>query len=111
MSFCCHVEVSTPSRRDTFICSVSISPILEGVDARADFQFSRLLYEYVKAFMVTVVISDIVMSRLMIDYVPVMNSYCLSLSKAKVLKWATASEPRMIKSSLSSDDGAAQPRV
>lgn len=43
--------------------------------------------------------------------VSVMNSYCRSLSKAKVLKWATALKPRMIKSSLGSDDGAAQPQV
>jgi len=44
--------------------------------------------------------------------VSVMNSYCRSLSKAKVLKWATASQPRMIKSSLrGADDGAAQPQL
>jgi len=44
MSFCCHVEVSTPSRRDTFICSVSISPRGSGWCA-SWFLMQRMLYE------------------------------------------------------------------
>lgn len=44
-------------------------------------------------------------------FVAVMNSYCRPLSKTEVLKWATASEPRMIKSSLSSGEGTAHARV
>lgn len=58
MSSCCHVEVSTPSRRDTFICSVSMLPVLNRtLVPYGRVKWSYMLYVNVYMF---IVISDIV---------------------------------------------------